>query len=656
NSSEYMTYNGKDTAEKIRNCIRDYYFNFGIKWVLLAGDTKDDNEHELIPIRYVKNPDSSILPGFSEAHGSDNNYKPTDFYYAELTGNWDLNGNGIYGESLRYTSVDEIDWNTEVYVGRFPGSNSEELSIMVNKTISYENATEIGNSNWRNRILLGSAVQGWISDEDSDGEEEYFLTQKIIEESIIPENMSYIHLQKTISQGSNLTLTAFDKYAEQGNTVVFFAGHGNPTRFVGTNSGSSEIYFERNCASGLTNYEMPSLFYADACSTNYFDYLGGDSGDCIGEILIKKPRGGAIGYIGSMRISWFYQNDTYDWGELGNLSLCEMNRGMARLFFSELLQKGNTQQGKALYEMKRSYLNSQWLKENPSTWKDERNKEDAEDDIVYEYNIHNIEWERKNVLSYTLLGDPETDIYTNNPIRFSGAIFNGSNTYTEGQEIKIEILDVDNSIVQNARLCITGDDGTYGYFDSNDDGMIELRLPEGEQTYNYTISAHNMKFFHGTFTTKHDENPPDFKSGLLLYPTQPTADINIIAKINASDTESAVSCGYLVTSKNNFKTFEIHRLEHYGDFSQLNCFRGVLPKLGTGVYSYIIFIIDYGGNLKYTAWNNKQIFMIPVPILTIFVVSINVILLISIGWYIFKRKSIISEYSNRISDRISEKP
>jgi hypothetical protein len=65
-------YSGRDVPERIRNCIRDYYENFGIKWVLLVGDADPadgpsaggypnymlDNEWE-IPIRYVWNPDGA---------------------------------------------------------------------------------------------------------------------------------------------------------------------------------------------------------------------------------------------------------------------------------------------------------------------------------------------------------------------------------------------------------------------------------------------------------------------------------------------------------------------------------------------------------------------------------------------------------------------
>jgi hypothetical protein len=122
NQTEFMTYSGRDTQEKIRNCIKYYYNTYNIKWVLLAGDTN------LIPIRYVYNPDTVIVPDFNEEKMGETD-KPTDYYYADLTGNWDNNNNGRFGESLVYASADEIDWDPEVYVGRFPESMQLNLTL-----------------------------------------------------------------------------------------------------------------------------------------------------------------------------------------------------------------------------------------------------------------------------------------------------------------------------------------------------------------------------------------------------------------------------------------------------------------------------------------------------------------------------------------------
>jgi hypothetical protein len=287
--------------------------------------------------------------------------------------------------------------------------------------------------------------------------------------------------------------------------------------------------------------------------------------------------------------------------------------------------------------MKRSYINSRWLTENPSVWED--------DGITYDYNIHNIEWERKNVLTYTLLGDPETDIFTDVPLNFNTNISSGFNNRLEGQEFVITILDEDNNTVPQARISIVGDDGAYNYYVSNINGEITIRLPEKAQHYNFTITAHNMKFLKGTFDSIPDENPPIFDSALLLNPTVPTADINIIALLNASDVESRVSRSYVALSTDGFNTYNIHEMNL---FQNDNCFRAILPKLNIGTYSYITFIFDYGGNSNHTLYSNSNKFQIPIPISSIFIILINSALLIGLSWFIIRKKSIVFNYSSHL--------
>ncbi|MGQ4875676.1 MAG: C25 family cysteine peptidase, partial [Promethearchaeia archaeon] len=138
--SNYSQYEGSDGPEKIRNMIKSYYEKYNIRWVLLAGDAQED----ILPIREVYNPDT-VRWKENEAVG-DEYYKPTDYYYADLTGDWDNDKDGKYGEAPQDNSngVDEIDWYPEVYVGRLPADSKSELETMVNKSLKYETDPQIG--------------------------------------------------------------------------------------------------------------------------------------------------------------------------------------------------------------------------------------------------------------------------------------------------------------------------------------------------------------------------------------------------------------------------------------------------------------------------------------------------------------------------------
>ena len=159
--SNYSDYEGRDKAEQIRNMIKEYYEKENIQWVLLAGDAEDN----LIPIRQVYNPDVTLVSGQSEYLNWDDYYKPTDFYYADLTGSWDDNNNSIWGQSSKYTgNIDEISWIPEVYVGRLPADNIVELSDMINKTLKYEIDPFMGD--WMNKMLLAGVVSSCTPPDD----------------------------------------------------------------------------------------------------------------------------------------------------------------------------------------------------------------------------------------------------------------------------------------------------------------------------------------------------------------------------------------------------------------------------------------------------------------------------------------------------------
>lgn len=647
NQTEFMTYSGRDTQEKIRNCIKYYYNTYNIKWVLLAGDTN------LIPIRYVYNPDTVIVPDFNEEKMGETD-KPTDYYYADLTGNWDNNNNGRFGESLVYASADEIDWDPEVYVGRFPGINAAELDVMVTKTINYENAT-IMLGNWMNRAIFAGAIQKNPTTSDTDGEEESFLMDRIIKESI-KSTMDNVTLYESNYPYANtpyydyyLTWNSLNYWVNQGNSFVIMAGHGASTKFDRLSSGAD--FFTTIDAQSLTNTGMPTLFYLDACSTNFFD---DDYTLSLGEALMKRDNAGAIGYIGAMRLSWFYSDSDKDWIiESDSVdddlqSLCEMNRGMTRLFFIQMFQKGIYQQGKALFEMKRQYVNNWWwMTNNPYQLQYEMRIPGSSP-----YNIHCIEWERKNVLTYTLLGDPETDIYTEVPKTFLATggqtgIFAREGGYFEGEKINLVIQDQNQFPVKGALVCVKGEDGAYNYYTTGLGGNVQIQLPKAVQTYNYTVTAHNMIPLTGSFSTKPDNIAPSLVSEPELTPNNPTVDINIRTKITAIDSESGMAKGYFVLSSDNFNTYTIITLMQKGT---PNVFEGTIPKLDYGEYKFITFIFDNANNCYHTIWDSTDRFSIPFPIIGGLIIGIAGFVAVEIAIFLHKKRNILLDYERMVSN------
>lgn len=83
-------------AEKIRAWLQANYIQMGIKWVLLIGDPDPDDPIE--PFDAVGNiPMKMCWPNIGYYTYRES---PTDYFFADLTGNWDLDGDKVYGENI----------------------------------------------------------------------------------------------------------------------------------------------------------------------------------------------------------------------------------------------------------------------------------------------------------------------------------------------------------------------------------------------------------------------------------------------------------------------------------------------------------------------------------------------------------------------------
>ncbi|MFX0040937.1 MAG: C25 family cysteine peptidase [Promethearchaeota archaeon] len=552
--SNFSSYEGRDKAEKIRNMIKFYYNKENIQWVLLCGDATES----LVPTRYVYNPDTIEYSG-SEYDGYDDYYKPTDFYYADLTDTWDKDGDGKWGESSKYNAhgKDEIDWIAEVYAGRLPACNARELETMVNKIINYEKNPSVGD--WMNKMLLAGGISSY-----SPAEDETRLTTHIIQ-NYIPSNMNYTHLCEYTSSyippdpKDPLYQNIFVNNFNLGFSTVFFAGHGNPFRLI-RNPSEDEAYTNSD-ANVCNNLNMASLIYAFACTTSPFD----KNDNNLGEILIKRNNSGVIGYIGGMRITWYFEHDT---------KLEKLNRGNAKLFWREFFEEKNFQQGKALYNSKIAYMNSDYF-DNPSV-------------------SMRLEYERKNVLTYCLLGDPELDVYTNKPVvvsnPFPGEIF-------EGQNLSITIKNTHNEFIPNARLSITSNDGLYRSLYTDSSGQCNFIIPALEKKdYNFIITGHNIIPSQFNFKTQLDTVDPEIIN-LQMRQEILTGNETIQFTAEGYDLCSGIENIFILLSRNEFKDFSILVMEKDSsdNIYTYNLFKN---NIKPGKYSYLAIARDFANNTK----------------------------------------------------------
>jgi hypothetical protein len=301
---------GADTAEQVRNFLRQYYGPWGIEYVLLAGDDT------AIPMRYcfpdptnlTHNPGSVSNPGGSV---------PTDYYYADLSlsdaESWDLDGDGYHGQ---YTE-DAPDFLAEVAMGRIPTGVPAAITNALDKLVLFEQDT----GTWKDSALHGGAVlfyenQDYMGIPYRDG-----ATCLDEIESTIMSGWNISHycehdgLDPSDYGWPALTMSAFTAdWRTDSYGVVNWAGHGSPDgawRVVWTSDDGDGV-FETDGSDGYYNAafvgdwstledDYPSIVFAVSCNVGYPE--PNSSGNLGVDLMTKPGFGAGAGVVSASRVA-----------------------------------------------------------------------------------------------------------------------------------------------------------------------------------------------------------------------------------------------------------------------------------------------------------------------------------------------------------------
>jgi hypothetical protein len=164
---------GSSTAARIRSYLKYVYLDWALRYVLLVGNP--DPGFGDVPMQrmwpnHLTNPTPTTQNPWEKV--------PTDAYYSNLTGEWDLNGNGFPGEAASGTKAGDIgpnglDFTPSVFVGRIPVYNADyaALNHILDKTMAYMSI--IHRQDWQSRALFpmtfnnptyDEAVMGYVLD------------------------------------------------------------------------------------------------------------------------------------------------------------------------------------------------------------------------------------------------------------------------------------------------------------------------------------------------------------------------------------------------------------------------------------------------------------------------------------------------------------
>ncbi len=341
---------GADDAERVRSFIRDAYSRWGAKWVLLGGDT------DVVPTRFAH---TTFYGGESIS---------TDLYFSCLDGNWNADGDSLYGEgavSYPVAAGDSADLLPEVYVGRAPASTLAEAQLFVDKAMKYEREPV---ADYMNTIISFAEVlfpQTWYP-----GMATQLDGAELIDYDLLPilDTVPWVHSARLYENYTDARwrpgalpesrARAIDSL-NVGYNIAVHVGHGYRNTM---NMG--DIGLTNTEAIALTNGDRLTNLYAINCNSTAIDY------PCVAEAFMKAPNGGTVTVVGSTR---------YDFPTYG--------RQYKKEYFELLYQEDVTAVGEAQARQKLPFV-SLSAYDGAHRW---------------------------TQMSLVLLGDPELHIYTATP-------------------------------------------------------------------------------------------------------------------------------------------------------------------------------------------------------------------------------------------------
>ena len=271
-------------ADRMRKWLQDRYVSLGIRYVLLIGNP---------------DPAADELP-MKQLHYQAYVY-PVDAYFSDLTGNWDIDGNGFYGNETNDTELaGGVDLAPEVYVGRIPVYSADPewrgiLRGIVGKIIRYELEGDIG---WRAAGLLPESFSdlgtdgGWLgyhTDNNILYPEGYAAHTLYEQGSVDPNYDSVLDSDEELLGNATARNWMTNAYG-----MVLWWAHGWSRGAVVYSGG--DVFNSSQCP--LLDNRRPAALFMSSCSC-------GEPSDSY-NISYAMLRDGGIASVAAGQVSWYY--------------------------------------------------------------------------------------------------------------------------------------------------------------------------------------------------------------------------------------------------------------------------------------------------------------------------------------------------------------
>jgi hypothetical protein len=394
-------------AEKIRQWLVNNYTTRGIEYVLLIGDpTPYESGGGDIPMKMC----------WPRRGAGSEEQAPTDAFFADLTGNWDLDGDQYYGEWSDYSNPGGVDFAMEVWVGRIPvyGADYATLDNILLKIMDYETQAD---TSWRQSLLLPMS----FSDSTYDGAplaeqmmDDYLNVRTYSAHTLYQQGSGACSLDSLYPSDEELCggTVVRDRWAAGQFGIVGWWGHGSATSASVGCSGCWDGTLFNNGQTSALDDNHPSFTYQCSCTNAYPEHSNN-----LAYAILKE---GGIGSVSASRVSWFNIGVGY-----GHFDGSSTNSGIGYEYVDRLTQELSA--GEALYAAKLAVV--------PDIWANTR--------LMNQYD-------------FNLYGDPSTGLGSGGSLWYFGPIMNyarygldaiehNGKIYAIGgwdEDTKIEVLDV----------------------------------------------------------------------------------------------------------------------------------------------------------------------------------------------------------------------
>ena len=203
---------------------------------------------------------------------------------------WTGGGDGSPHTDLNYVCMDgSTDWSPDIAIGRFPVDDGTELTVMVDKILSYDNG-QFADASYTSRACFMASVDNYTI---SEGTHNYVIENHMEPNGIISD-MLY---QVTYGAGTQDVRDSFNG----GRLYGVYSGHGASTYWA------DGPEFTQSDVNGLTNYQMYSWVLSFACVTGTYDL-----DECFMETWVLAADKGALASWGSSVNSYWTEDDVLE--------------------------------------------------------------------------------------------------------------------------------------------------------------------------------------------------------------------------------------------------------------------------------------------------------------------------------------------------------